>query len=290
MLNIQDVNNLSNEEFVAQLGDVYEHAPWVMEATAKSRPFSSRLDLYSASVAVLKQAKKEEQLALLCGHPELARPDLNEGQITADSEQEQKSLDLMSLSGDPKRKLNSISNAYKDRHGFPAVVCVREHSDLTSVISEIERRISRSSKVEFNEALGEVMKISWNRIRDRVEAGRSKPGYLTTHVLDTANGTAAAGLGFELSFIKRGVHSPIFAGFTDNDGRSDGPILDGSDFTQGEFELIFRAGDYLRKANPEVKRKYFGDVPIRVLIDAPDEHYHVPLILSHWGYTTYRGS
>lgn len=290
MLNIEDVNTLSDEEFVAKLGDVYEHAPWVMEETAKGRPFSSRLDLYSASVAVLKQSDRGKQLALLCGHPELARPDLNKGQITADSEQEQNSLDLMSLSGDPKLKLNSISDDYRDRHGFPAVVCVREHPDLESVVYEIERRINRASEVEFNAALGEVMKIGWNRIRERVNAGRPRPGYLTTHALDTANGTAAAGLGFELSFIKRGVHSPIIAGFTDNDGRSDGPILDGSDFTEGEFELIFRAGDYLGNKNPEVERKYFGDVPIRVLIDGPDEHYHVPLILSHWGYTTYRGS
>lgn len=115
-------------------------------------------------------------------------------------------------------------------------------------------------------------------------------GRLTTHVLDTASGKPAAGLAIELWNLADGKR--ILRSVTTNaDGRSDGPLLEGSDFRAGCYELRFMAGDYLRRAGFKLQEPPFLDViPIRFGIADASQHYHVPLLLSPYGYSTYRGS
>ncbi len=115
-------------------------------------------------------------------------------------------------------------------------------------------------------------------------------GRLTTHVLDTASGKPAAGLKIELFRPDRdGV--PVATIHTNADGRADGPILEGAAFTAGLYELRFHAGDYLRMSGAKLPDPAFLDVvPIRFGIADPSAHYHVPLLLSPYGYSTYRGS
>ena len=114
-------------------------------------------------------------------------------------------------------------------------------------------------------------------------------GRLTTHVLDTASGRPAAGLTIEL--YRLGATSERVAKVTTNaDGRVDGPILEGPALTAGVYELRFHAGDYLRGKARLPDPAFLDVVPIRFGIAAPDEHYHVPLLLSPYGYSTYRGS
>jgi 5-hydroxyisourate hydrolase len=114
-------------------------------------------------------------------------------------------------------------------------------------------------------------------------------GRLTTHVLDTALGQPAAGLKIEL--YRLGEAEERVASVTTNaDGRVDGALLDGPRLTAGVYELRFHAGDYLKKANALPNPPFLDVVPIRFGIAAPDQHYHVPLLLSPYGYTTYRGS
>lgn len=114
-------------------------------------------------------------------------------------------------------------------------------------------------------------------------------GCLTTHVLDTARGVAAAGLRIEL--FRVGQTAPIRDVITNDDGRIDGPVLEKESFIKGNYELHFYAGDYLRKLGQELSDPAFLDViVIRFGIADPDQHYHVPLLLSPFGYSTYRGS
>ena len=115
-------------------------------------------------------------------------------------------------------------------------------------------------------------------------------GRLTTHVLDTANGRPAAGLLIELYRLDDGVNR-LKAMTTNADGRGDGPFLEGEAFVKGEYELRFHAGDYLRKSGVKLPEPAFLDIiPIRFGIADPGLHYHVPLLLSPYGYSTYRGS
>ena len=115
-------------------------------------------------------------------------------------------------------------------------------------------------------------------------------GRLTTHVLDTAAGKPAAGLKIELFGLGDAPHL-LRTIRTNADGRADGPILADGDFTSGIYELRFHAGDYLRASGVTLADPAFLDViPIRFGIADASAHYHVPLLLSPYGYSTYRGS
>jgi 5-hydroxyisourate hydrolase len=115
-------------------------------------------------------------------------------------------------------------------------------------------------------------------------------GRLTTHVLDTAHGRPAAGCRIEL-YALTGGRQLLKTLETNTDGRSDGALLEGEALRPGVYELVFDAGAYFAQAGLALPDPPFLErVVVRFGIAAPDQHYHVPLLLSPWSYTTYRGS
>ena len=115
-------------------------------------------------------------------------------------------------------------------------------------------------------------------------------GRLTTHVLDIANGCPGAGIRIEL--FRPGANAELIAtAITNSDGRCDAPMIEGGNFTAGVYELVFHAGDYFdNKGQEDGEHRFLDRVVIRFGINVSDEHYHVPLLLSPFGYSTYRGS
>lgn len=113
-------------------------------------------------------------------------------------------------------------------------------------------------------------------------------GWLSTHVLDTAAGRPAEGIRILLYRVSGNSHRKIAEAVTNADGRTDAPILSGKAFATGTYELIFQTGDYLR-ARGVGGELFLDQIPIRFTM-AEDVHYHVPLLLSPFGYSTYRGS
>ncbi|MCH2068197.1 hydroxyisourate hydrolase [Shimia sp.] len=115
-------------------------------------------------------------------------------------------------------------------------------------------------------------------------------GYLTTHVLDTARGCPAEGLKIDLYRIEGETRTKLKSLVTNDDGRTDEQILPAAEFATGEYELIFHAGAYLDACGtPPEEPRFLDVVPIRFGMSEAS-HYHVPLLLSPFGYSTYRGS
>lgn len=116
-------------------------------------------------------------------------------------------------------------------------------------------------------------------------------GYLTTHVLDTARGCPAEGITIALYRLTGETRTRIAETVTNADGRTDAPILPADTFETGTYELVFFAGDYLRRTGQATGDILFLDeVPIRFGMEDAAAHYHVPLLLSPFGMSTYRGS
>jgi len=114
---------------------------------------------------------------------------------------------------------------------------------------------------------------------------------LSTHVLDTARGIAAAGVRIELRRLDAAERVLVATATTNNSGRTDRPLIEGDRIEPGIFELSFHVGDYLRRAGDVLTDPPFLDIVIvRRGIADPEGHYHVPLLLSPYGYSTYRGT
>ena len=116
-------------------------------------------------------------------------------------------------------------------------------------------------------------------------------GRLSTHVLDTVNGKPASGVAIELFVLEGEQRRSIVRTITNADGRTDAPLMTGDAFRTGTYELVFDVGAYFRSLGAATADPPFLDlVPIRFTIAEPDGHYHVPLLVSPWSYSTYRGS
>ncbi len=116
-------------------------------------------------------------------------------------------------------------------------------------------------------------------------------GRLTTHILDTAAGRPAAGVHITLERLTETGTEPLGQTVTNSDGRCDRPLLEGAELEPGTYQLVFAVGEYFARHGVDNGAPRFLDqVVLRFGIAGPDQHYHVPLLLSPYGYTTYRGS
>jgi len=114
-------------------------------------------------------------------------------------------------------------------------------------------------------------------------------GRLTTHVLDTARGVPARGMRIEL-LRREDPETPLLSASTNSDGRTDSPLLEGPGLKAGAYQLVFHVGDYFRSRGDPDAGRFLEEVPVAFVIDDPAGKYHVPLLVSPWSYSTYRGS
>ncbi len=113
---------------------------------------------------------------------------------------------------------------------------------------------------------------------------------LTTHVLDVYSGKPGKGILVELFYINNSERKKLISTKLNDDGRADSPLAKGDNFVKGKYELVFHIGDYFKNASSASDVPFLDDVVIRFGISDPSEHYHVPLLVSPWSYSTYRGS
>jgi 2-oxo-4-hydroxy-4-carboxy-5-ureidoimidazoline decarboxylase len=168
-LKLAELNTLPQAAFVAHLGAVFEHSPWAAERAYGKRPFGSIDALHRAMMNVVSQAGREEQLALLRAHPELAGAEAKAGTLTMDSSSEQERLGFTRLTQDELATMSALNRGYREKHGFPCIVALRLHSTRQSVMAEMQRRIANDSQAEMTSALEQIGHITRGRLAKILE-------------------------------------------------------------------------------------------------------------------------
>jgi 2-oxo-4-hydroxy-4-carboxy-5-ureidoimidazoline decarboxylase len=291
-LSLDQLNVSAREDFVAALAEIFEHAPWVAERAFARRPFATVADLHAAMAQAVADAGAEQQLAFIRGHPELGGKVARAGAMAQPSREEQGALGLDRLSDHEFARFEAMNAAYRARFGFPFVICVRRHT-RDSILAAFERRLANGPEAELAAALAEIGFITRLRLAGAVD-GPGKPtvaGRLSTHVLDTTTGKPAAGVRLVLKEIGASADGVLADTATNADGRTDAPLLAGGPLRIGSYEIAFDVGASFTAAGAATSDPpYLGIVPIRFAIAEPEGHYHVPLLVSPWSYSTYRGS
>ena len=150
-LTLSGLNALPASSFVAALGEVFEHAPWVAEAAAAGRPYPTVTALHDAMMQAVRQAPAERQAAFIGGHPELGSR-VKRADLTDDSQAEQGGLGLDRLSAEEFDRFTRLNAAYREKFGFPFIVCVRRHT-RDSILRQFERRLEHDAEAERDAAL-----------------------------------------------------------------------------------------------------------------------------------------
>ena len=292
-VSLDQLNSATKAAFVASVGDIFEHSPWVAEAAFASRPFASLAALFEAMTGAVKASSDNQQLALIKAHPDLAGKAARAGALTADSTSEQASAGLDRLTDEEFKHFHLLNDHYREKFGIPFIVCVRRHTK-DSILHQFEVRLQHDAATERGAALAEIFRIVALRLDQRVAAPDRLQvhGRLSTHVLDTHTGRPASGVGIELFEVTKSGQSALVGRFTTNaDGRTDKPLIANRPVPIGCYELWFEIGTYFAQSKVALPDPAFLDtVPVRFSVADAEGHYHVPLLVTPWSYSTYRGS
>jgi len=168
VIRLDQLSTRDRAAFVAAVGDVFEHAPWVAERAYAARPFVTVAALHGAMMQALRSAPRNEQLAFLRGHPELAGKVARAGAMTPDSRAEQGGLGLDRLSPADFARFERANAAYAQKFGFPFIVCVRRHASAESILATFEQRVGNDIETEFAAALTEIGHITRLRLEAKI--------------------------------------------------------------------------------------------------------------------------
>lgn len=174
-LTIDQINSLDQPQFVAALGFVFEQSPWIAAEAWQARPFADRQQLHGVMCAVMRGAASQQQIALIRAHPDLAGKAAIAGTLTAESTREQASAGLNQLTADEFAEFTRLNQAYRERFGFPFVICVREQTKQT-ILLHFVARLAHTPEQEIATALDEIAKIAWLRLDDAVAEVDAAPG------------------------------------------------------------------------------------------------------------------
>ena len=290
---LTELNQLDRDGFTAALSNVFEHSPWIADQVAGRRPFAGVGQLFEAMASMVSGMPEDRQQALIKVHPDLANKAQRAAGLTAESNAEQNSAGLDRLSDAEYAAFERFNNAYRTKFGFPYIVCARRHTK-DSILRDFERRLLNDATTETKRAIEEICRIAALRIDQLVLSDdRLKVhGRLSTHVLDNHAGRPALGIAIELiELAERGESRVIAHAITNEDGRTNEPLIGGRPLPIGRYELRFRVGPYFAGRGVPLSDPPFLDlIPLQFAISEPESHYHVPLLVTPWSYSTYRGS
>ena len=163
---ITQLNEMSQSEFTATLGEIWEETPKIASQTWHSKPFADQEALYQTMVAVVTSMSDREQLALIKAHPDLG----SKTKMADASVQEQAGVGLDRLSESEYQRFQALNQAYKDKFDFPFIIAVKEHTK-ESILAAFETRLKNTQEQEKQQALKEISKIARLRLNSMIETG-----------------------------------------------------------------------------------------------------------------------
>jgi 2-oxo-4-hydroxy-4-carboxy-5-ureidoimidazoline decarboxylase len=168
-LSLSRLNQLDRMEFVSVVGPVFEHSPWIAEIAWLKKTFATMEELHRAMCDTVRHAGLEKQLALIRAHPDLVGHAALAGTLTRESTNEQASAGMNKLSIEEIALFQKQNNAYRDRFGFPFVICARLNKK-EAILAGFEKRLQNTREQEVQIALEEIFKIAEFRLRDLISA------------------------------------------------------------------------------------------------------------------------
>lgn len=166
-ITLNELNAADQAGFVAAIGHLFEHSPWIAAEAWAQRPFASREALHAALTAVMYTAAHERQIALISAHPDLAGRLALAGELTPASTHEQAAAGLNRLTAAEHEQFTAYNTDYRARFGFPFVICAREHTK-DAILAAFPIRLKHTPDQEITTALDEIAKIAWLRLMDTV--------------------------------------------------------------------------------------------------------------------------
>lgn len=170
-MTLAELNAMPQPAFVQALGAIFEHSPWVAERAFGRRPFASLDALHGAMMEAVRVAPREERLALIRAHPELAGAEAAAGTLTTHSSSEQGRLGLTRLTKQELERMRELNRAYREKFGFPCIVALRLHATRESVLAEMARRLGNAADEELANALGQIGHITRGRLEQALGEG-----------------------------------------------------------------------------------------------------------------------
>ena len=167
-MTINELNSLSQEDFIKTLGGIYEHSPWVAEGAYIYRPFENLEHLHTVMINVVMQAAPDIQNALILAHPDLAGKAALANELTEHSKSEQSGVGLNALNKAEYQRFHELNNRYKSKFRFPFILAVKGHTK-DSILASFEERLNNDSLVERSRALSEIAKIASFRLKALLE-------------------------------------------------------------------------------------------------------------------------
>jgi len=288
-MNIVQLNQLPQGEFVRVIGPIFDQSPWVAEAAWARRPFADSTQLFEALCAVVRAAGEAEKVALIRAQPDFAGRAIRSGRISTDLPVDKAGAVLNQfaiLEIDEFQKKNA---EYRYKFAFPFVI----HSRLLTkaeIFSEFERRSKQSREQEINSALEEIFKTAAFRIDELLSTGLTTAARLTVQVLDLVAGGAADGMTIELWSVQGDDAKPGKTYKTNADGRPPHPLLVSPDLKVGDYLLQLFAGDYFAARSGDTGPRFLDRIQIRFSITHVERNCHLVVSCAPGGYSVWRGA
>jgi hydroxyisourate hydrolase len=286
-MRLEEVNALDEESAARTLLRCCGSSRWA-QAMVRARPFPSVAAMMDLGDAVWVSLDAADWFEAFAAHPRIgdapAGVDSSETRSARWEGEEQSGARL--ADADARRQLAEGNGQYEARFGYIFIICATGKS-VEQMLETLEARLKNDPHEELRIAAEEQRQITRLRLGKLFDEESGARHMITTHVLDTARGGPAVGMTVILELRHASEWSPVGRGTTDESGRITSLTTD-KELAPGTYRLTFDTGTYHRDQG--IGMPFFPEAKITFSVRDPDEHYHVPLLLSPFGYSTYRGT